>query len=143
MFSVRLMSRPATGSYLGGRPGVAGLLGFSGVASEREIVLRVYRSLAREGTAADGAQVAVVGVLVQDHGGELVKCFDFTADVRAGDRYDHFDSPRRRGEERQQPVADERRGLFGRPLVHVHPQHVEARLNQSLSGLSVEVRLSV
>lgn len=44
-----------------------------GVSSEREVVLCEHRSLARESTAAHGAQAVAVGVLVQNHGCELVK----------------------------------------------------------------------
>lgn len=73
----------------------------------------------------------------------MVKCVDLATRLVRGDRLDHARSPRSGSEEGQQAVTDERGGLLGRLAVHIHPQHVEARLNQPLGGLPVEVRFSV
>jgi hypothetical protein len=63
--------------------------GFSGIVREREVVFSEHGAITREGTAAHGAQTVVVGVLVQNYDGELVKCGDLATHVGVRDRLGH------------------------------------------------------
>src|SRR5690348_4028070 len=100
-------ARPPTG-YLPLSPparGVQALLIWPSLEpsrSEREVVFSQHRTAARKGRTADGAQAALVGVLVNDLRRQAGECLDLGGQLCVGDRLDHDSSLRAGGEEAHQ-----------------------------------------